>query len=496
MIPPAQAEIAALLAARAGRAPIETHISAVFVGAHDAWKLRKAVRLPFLDFTDAAARRAAAYREVALNAPHAPGLYHGVLPVRRSADGRLDLGGPDDAAAIDWVVHMARVPAGDFLDAVAAGGGLSDRRLDALGDAVSAYLAAAPVSGMDGITAQRDLTEGNVRSALAAGLPKDRVDAWHRLMNAELARRSDWLRARGASGFVRRCHGDLHLGNLCLWHDRPVAFDALEFDDTLATGDVAYDLAFLLMDLEHRVGRPAANRVLNRYVGRTGDAALVAGLPLFMAQKAMVRAHVEAARRRRAEADAYLAMSIGYLRPDPPVVVAVGGLMGTGKTTLARALAPALGPAPGALVLRSDEARKRRAGVVPEQRLPDAAYTREESRAVFADLHRTVADAVAAGHAVVADAVYLDPEERADAARAADGAPFVGLWLEAPLDDLAARLRARQHDASDATPDVLHRAATIDPGPLDWQRLDARDAAAALAAARGTLNTALHRNNC
>jgi len=134
--------------------------------------------------------------------------------------------------------------------------------------------------------------------------------------------------------------------------------------------------------------------------------------------------------------------------------------------------------------------------VVPEQRLSDGAYTREESRAVFADLHRTVADAVAAGHAVVADAVYLAPEERAAAEQAADGAPFVGLWLEAPLDDLAARLRAREHDASDATPDVLRRAAKIDPGPLGWRRIDARDATAALAGAQMMLNAVLHRNNC
>ncbi len=486
MIPAAQAETAALLQALAGRAPIETHISAVFVGRDTAWKLRKAVRLPFLDFSGLAERHRAALREYELNAPHAPGLYRDVVPVVRRADGSLALA--ETGEPIDWVVRMARVPEGDFLDAVAARGGLDAALLDALGDAVAAYLSAAPAVAEDEFAAQLRMTEGNLRSARAAGLPADTLAAWQQAMRAELARRADWLRSRARAGFVRRCHGDLHLGNLCLWQGRPVPFDAVEFDEAIATGDVAYDLAFLLMDLEHRAGRPAANRVLSRYVARTGDWALVAGLKLFLAQKAMVRAHVEAARGRGAEAQSYLAMSLGYLHPAAPVVVAVGGLMGTGKTTLARALAPELGPAPGALVLRSDEIRKRRRGVAPEQRLPPDAYTAAESRAVFAELHRAVAEAAAAGHAAVADATYLDPAHRREVAAAAGAVRFLGVWLEAPLAVLEARIAARQGDASDATVAVLRRAARSRQRPADWLVVDASDAARALASVRDAVH--------
>ncbi len=490
MIPAAQEATAALLRALAGRPPIETHISAVFVGADTVWKLRKAVRLPFLDFTGIAERRRTALRELELNAPHAPGLYRDVVPVVRRPDGALALGG--EGEAIDWVVRMARVPEGDFLDAVAARGGLDDGLLDGLGDAVAAYHAAAPVVAEDEFAAQTRMTEGNLRSARAAGLSAEEVAAWESAMRAELARRADWLRGRAAAGFVRRGHGDLHLGNLCLWRGRPVPFDAVEFDEAIATGDVAYDLAFLLMDLEHRAGRPVANRVLCRYVARTGDWALVAGLPLFLAQKAMVRAHVEAARGHRAEATAYLALSLGYLRPPPPVVVAVGGLMGTGKTTLARALAPALGPAPGALVLRSDEVRKRRRGVAPEQRLPADAYAEAESRAVFAELNRAVAETAAAGHAAIADATWLDPAHRRAVAAAAGAVRFLGVWLEAPLPVLEARIAARHGDASDATVAVLRRAAQSAQRPADWLVVDASDGARALA----TVRDALGENAC
>ncbi len=411
MVPEAQSATVALLTRLAGgRAPIETHISLLFVGADTVCKLRKAVRLPFLDFSTLAERHRTALREFELNAPHAPGMYRDVVPVVRSADGSLVVGGQGEA--VDWVVRMARVPEGDFLDAIAARGGLDASLLDALGDAVAAYLAAAPVAAVDGLDSQRWMTDGDARSARAAGLPEADVAAWEAAMRRELGRRAGWLHARTAGGFVRRCHGDLHLGNICLWRGLPVPFDAVEFDEAIATGDVAYDLGFLLMDLEHKSGRPAANRVLNRYAARTGDVSLVTGLPLFMAQKAMVRAHVEAARGRGEEARAYLSMSLGYLHPPPPVVVAIGGLQGTGKSTLARKLAPELGAAPGALILRSDEVRKRRNGVAPEARLPEAAYSGAENRAVALEQRRAVAEVAAAGHAAIGDAMFLDPADR------------------------------------------------------------------------------------
>ncbi len=161
-------------------------------------------------------------------------------------------------------------------------------------------------------------------------------------MTATIEARQAWLAARAAAGFVRRCHGDLHLGNLCLWEGAPVAFDALEFDEAMATIDVGYDLGFLLMDLDRRVGRAAANRVMNRYVARTGDAQATGGLPMFLSQRAMVRAHVLAATGGRDEAYKYLRAAEDYVLPRPPFVLAIGGLQGTGKSTVARRVAPDL----------------------------------------------------------------------------------------------------------------------------------------------------------
>ena len=255
--------------------------------------------------------------------------------------------------------------------------------------------------------------------------------------------------------------GDLHLGNMCLWQGRPVPFDALEFDESMATVDLGYDLAFLLMDLDRRAGRPAANRVMNRYVARTGDCGFLPLLPLFLSRRAMVRAHVTGD-------VAYLDAALDYIRPPPGQVVATGGLPGTGKSTLARALAPRLGPAPGALVVRSDEVRKRLAGVAPEEAAPRDAYSAAFNAQVDAAL--LAALAAAGPHGVILDATFLDPDLRAAVAQAAEGR-FQGYWLEAPIEELHRRILARSGDASDATVAVLDRLAAVDAGPIGWTRL-------------------------
>ncbi len=537
--PPEQTEAVALLRRLAGTAPVETHISLVFVGPDTVWKLKKAVRLAFLDFTPLEARRRFTLRELELNKPAAPELYRDAVPIVRGPDGALMIceTANTDQKIVDWVLRMARVPPDDFLDVVAAEGRLTPALLDALGDAVAAYHGAVtppppqpspaprerdplpntpspaergrvgegvpPPHGTRGrlgegvYLAMRHVTDGNAQSALDAGLPEAAVRSWQAHLLAGLDSIAPWLEQRSRDGFVRRVHGDLHLGNLCLWRGKPVLFDALEFDEAMATIDLGYDLAFLLMDLDRRVDRAAANRVLNRYVARTGDAELTRGLPVFLSLRAMVRAHVEARRGNRAPAERYLDAATAYLRVTRPIALAIGGLPGSGKSTVARALAPELGNAPGALVLRSDEIRKRQHGVAPEQRLPQSAYSDAASQAVFAQLAELARQTTACGHAVIADATFIDPQDRAlvQSAAAAAGVVFVGLWLEAPLPVLEQRISARQGDASDATLAVLRAAAKNNPQAGDWIQVDASASPdSALALARQALQQHVIRN--
>ena len=486
-IPPAQAEVAAFLAGLAGTQPIETHISAIFVGRDTAWKMKKAVTQGFLDFSTLEARAHFCRRELELNQPAAPGIYRDVVPITRAPDGSLQEGSAGEV--VEWVLRMAPIPAGDFLDAVAARGALTPALLDALGDTVFALHGAAPqVAGLDAPAAMAAVLAGNLRAASAAGLPEAALTPLAAQFQAALVRSAPLLTARAAEGRIRRCHGDLHLGNLCLWQGRPTPFDALEFDEALARIDTGYDLAFLLMDLDQQAGRAAANRLLNRYLARAGDYGVLGPLPLWLALRALVRAHVEAARGR--DGVPLLQASAGYLAPPPPRLIAVGGLQGTGKSTLARGLAPALGPAPGALLLRTDELRKRRFGLAPEAPLPHAAYSEAVSSATHEELFMIAEAALRQGHAVALDAMFLDARHRLRAAEIAArvGVPFQGFWLEAPMEILKSRILARRGDASDATIAVLEQAAQADPGPIDWLRLDA--AGDALGPARKALGVA------
>jgi hypothetical protein len=220
-------------------------------------------------------------------------------------------------------------------------------------------------------------------------------------------------------------------------------------------------------------------------LARSGDYGVLGLLPLWLALRALVRAHVEAARGR--DGVPLLGAAAEYLAPPPPCLIAVGGLQGTGKSTLARGLAPSLGAAPGAVLLRSDELRKRRFGLAPEAPLPPEAYTEAISTTTHEELFMNAEAALRQGHAVALDAMFLDAGHRQKAAEIAArvGVAFQGFWLEAPMEILKSRILARRGDASDATIAVLERAAQADPGAIDWRRLDA--AGDALGAARQAL---------
>jgi aminoglycoside phosphotransferase family enzyme/predicted kinase len=489
-VPASQTEVAEFLQAITGADPVETHISAVFIGPDDVFKLKKAVKLPFLDFSTLEARREMTHRELELNRQAAPAIYRDVQAIVRTTDGSLRLAPADTDGALDFVVRMAHVPKTDFLDVMARNNALTPTLLDALGDAVADLHARfAPVERWDSPAGMRSIIQGNADAAHAAGLPPDAIDQWLQNALAELDRITPSLNERAKAGRVRRAHGDLHLGNFCLWEGRPTPFDMLEFDDALATIDLGYDLAFLLMDLEFHAGRPAANRVMNRYLARTGDTGLLTALPCFLSVRAMVRAHVQAARGVAADAARYVHVALTSLHPTPPLMIAIGGLQGSGKTTLARALAPELGRAPGAFLVRSDEIRKRLHAALPEQKLPAAAYSPGANARVNEALLEAAEIGARTGQAVIVDSTFLHAPLRHGVEQAARRTkiPFLGFWLTADMETMLRRVASRDHDASDAGPDVLRQAATVDPGRVTWRRLPAEDADAALAGVRAVI---------
>ncbi len=483
---------------------IDTHGAVVFLVGERAYKLKRAVSYSYLDYGSVEKRRRFCEAELALNRRTAPELYLAVEKLSRDGDGALRLGG--DGPAVDWLVVMRRFDQDALLDRVAARGELDRGLVLALADRIVAFhREAEPTPGFGGHAGMAEVLRSdvkNLRLGVPAAFDAASVEALAEEATATLDRLGPLLDRRRDEGRVRRCHGDLHLRNICLVDGVPTLFDCIEFNDSIACIDVLYDLAFLLMDLDHRGLAGPANTLMNRYFDRSdereGD---LAALPLFLALRAEIRAHVGvAAAAAQAEPDkaaaqiesarGYFAAAQAYLRPAVPRLIAVGGLSGTGKSTLAYGLAPTLDGAPGARVLRTDMLRKRLAGVPPETRLPGAAYTRASARQVYEALYGAAAEALDAGRPVVVDAVFADPAERAAIARVAKtaGVPFTGLWLEAPAESLGRRIAARRGDASDATVDVLRRQLGYDLGSIGWTRIDAGgDAAASLSRAQAVL---------
>ncbi len=470
---------------------IDTHGAIVVLAGDHAWKLKRAVKFPFMDLSTADLRRIACEAEVRLNSRTAPDIYRRAMPVTRAADGGLAVDGA--GAPVDWLVEMARFDQDCLLDRMAARGDLSPALVRHLADAIAAFHGAAEVrTDKGGADAMRWIVDDNIDEfrEMADLCDSGKVEALAKASHEHLARVAGLLDARRAAGRVRYCHGDLHLRNVVVVDGQPTLFDCIEFSEDIACTDVLYDLAFLLMDLHHRDMDAQANAVLNRYLDRVDERGGLAALPLFLSCRAAVRAKVSALNARvggdtdmdhaRATVNAYLDIAIDYLAPDPPMLVAIGGRSGSGKSSLASVAAPDIGRSPGAVVVRSDVERKRLLGLAPEEPAPDEAYASDVSARVYGLLYDTAANVLAQGRSVVLDATFdrLDGRERAETVARDLDVPFLGVWLDADEDVLVARVTARagdtaNPDASDADAAVVRRQLRNDPGEMTWLTMDA-----------------------
>lgn len=468
---------------------IDTHSAAVFLAGPRAVKLKRAVRYDYLDFSTVERRRQCCEAELAINRRTAPSLYRRVVALTREADGRLVLDG--QGPPVEWLLEMARFDGEALCDRLAERRALGVPAMQALGQAVAAMHQSAPAcqTGRSGTEAMGWVIDGNAASFTEFGGPMFDPPR-HQLLTTRsrsaLQRLAPRLDARAARGLVRGCHGDLHLRNIVMLDGRPTPFDAVEFNDDLTCIDVWYDVAFLLMDLWRRGLPRHANVVMNEYVRVTGDVDGLAVLPLFLSCRGAVRAKTSAtsaaltagtgARSALAEtARTYLELALTLLAPAPAALVAIGGFSGSGKSTQAAMLAPHLGPAPGALHVRSDVVRKDLLSHPHEEVLPASAYAPDVSRRVQAHMREVAAAALRAGHAVVCDAVYADAEDRGALAQvaAAAGVPFAAVWLEAPAATLLSRVAARRQDVSDANADVVRLQLSRLRPPGDWLHVDA-----------------------
>ena len=484
--PISQDEVVAWLASGAafdGVAPdhICTHLSHLFLVGERVFKMKRDIILNFVDLSALVSREKSCADEVRLNQRTAPDLYLRAVSVT-CHDGVLNLG--EQGEVVEWLVEMRRFKQADLFDVMALKDRLTDAHLKTLTEQIITFHAGAQHRPDKGGAAYMCQNAENVRNNMkrfgAEFLPKADITAWHSAIHEIFESNGHLMDDRRTNGFVRQCHGDMHLGNICLYNGDPTLFDCIEFNDDLSCIDVLYDLAFLIMDLLYRGMPIEANMVLSRYLSATRD---YAGLPLmssFMSLRSAIRAMTSAIDAHedvttsadvRAEVVDHLTLALKLVQPVAPRLVAIGGLSGSGKSTLARAIAPNLSDA--TVVLSSDIIRKRLFEVSPETALPESAYTREQSARTYARLFEDAATALTAGQVVIADATFIHPQDRDKIEQIAldMGLPFEGLWLEIEPALMEKRLGARTRDTSDADAAVLSHQLAEDTGEIKWQKL-------------------------
>lgn len=451
---------------------VTTHGAAIFLGCRDVYKVKQAVRYDYMDFSSLQRREAVCKREVQINKPFAPSVYRKAVAITRDEQGQFAIDG--EGEIVEWAIHMNRFPEEDVLERIAERNEFDARLAALLGKQVADYHRGLMAENTHdgGLRIKEIINELNdAFEDRDLRVPCDLAVEFRAATKAAFEPALGHLDERAARGLVRRCHGDLHLRNIVLIDGTPTPFDALEFDERLATTDVLYDLAFLLMDMLHRGLNHQANIVFNRYVHFSWELTRDHGfriLPLFLAIRAAIRAMVRAQTALRSPAEAaalrhdcekYLLESVAFFRPTEPKLIAVGGLSGSGKSSLCESLAPDVGKLPGALLLRSDLERKKMLDAHEFERLPVEAYDETTNRCVYKRLFERARIALEQGQSVILDAVFADGKNRLRAAEIAGELDigFCGLWLDAPADVLIERVEGRRNDASDANAAVVKK---------------------------------------
>lgn len=475
---------------------IETHISWLLLTGDWVYKIKKPLDLGFLDFTSLQQRHFFCDEELRLNRRFAPQLYVEVVPIFGPRD-RPTLLRPvaaDAQAPLDYAVRMRQFEQRDLLDAVAARGELDASLLRRLAAKLAMLHGELPIWRGDDDFGRATTIAAAMRQNFAQigaydldAAARTELAALEQWTEQQLQRHWNLLEQRRREGFVRECHGDPHLGNITLWQGEPLLFDCIEFNPAFRIVDTVAELAFLAMDLEARGQRESAWQLLSDYFEyRThqggDDYAGMVLLDFYRCYYALVRAKVALLERPAQEAldddraqrfRHYLALARSYSAPRPRFLALMHGVSGSGKSTVAMALATRA----GAIRLRSDVERKRLARLAPEQPSDPAQreyfYSAAMSRRVFAQLEQIAAQLLRAGFAVVVDATFLHRRARAPFLALAQQLAVPAFILDCRCEEaeLVARLQARRGDASEADVAVMRRQLQQgDPFEVDEQR--------------------------
>ena len=461
---------------------IETHISWVILTGEYAYKIKKPVNLGFLDFSTLDKRRFCCEEELRLNSRLAAAIYLEVVPVSGSTEQPVLHG---TGEVIEYAIRMVQFPQSAQLDNMLANGELRNHHIDAIARLVAQFHQHTGIA-----TADQDFGDAaHVYQPVAENFSQIRQHMHTDSYADQLASLEHWSKAtfdslepvfeqRKRDGFIRECHGDMHLRNLVWFNDQPLAFDCLEFNPALRWIDTLSEVAFLVMDLQDRKQPQLAHRFLNAYLEQCGDYAGMAVFNFYLAYRALVRAKVDAIRagqtgisateQRDAESDfyVYLQLAQSFTSVHKPVLMITRGLSASGKSTLTQPLLELT----GAVRIRSDVERKRLFGIEADAdsaaAVDQGIYSAEAGIKTYRKLLQLAESLINAGASVIVDAAFLKYEQRQPFSQLAEAlrVPFVILGFTAAADTLRQRIKARSDDVSDADLSVLeHQLATEEP---------------------------------
>lgn len=450
---------------------IQTHVSYVFLTGDYAYKLKKPVNFGFLDFSTLAARQHFCLQEIQMNQQNAPEIYLEVLPITQTGD-KIELNGTGQA--VEYALKMREFPQDDLFSSLFEQDRLTPTHMEELGKIVAQFHATAQTSdyirSFGEISKVRQAFDENYQQTekyIGVDGPQTSQQFLEtkEFTDSFFANQQELFQSRIQNNWIRECHGDLHLRNICLWHDKIQLFDRIEFNEPFRFVDVMYDIAFAVMDLEARGRKDLGNAFLNTYIEQTGDWEGLQVLPLYLSRQAYVRAKVtsfllddpgvpeDVKKEAIVTAADYYRLAWEYTQQCQGQLILMSGLSGSGKTTVARHLARKL----GAIHLRSDAVRKHLAGISLEQKGEAELYTSAMNHKTYERLLELGIKLSSQGFPVILDAKYDREEFRKDAISLAKShqLPVKIVYCTAPEDVLRDRLLSRTGDVSDATADLI-----------------------------------------
>ena len=448
---------------------IQTHISYILLTGYYVYKLKKSVDFGFLDFSTLEARKHFCEEELRLNQPNAPEIYLEVLPIGKTGD-KFALGAEKNI--VDYALKMRQFSQSALLSNLLKQGQLTTAHMEELGRVVAQFHGRAHrndyISSFGAVEQIRQAFDENYQQTkkyLGRGQTLQQYEETQQFSDDFFNKHREWLEKRQEKGWIRECHGDLHLGNICLWRDQILLFDRIEFNESFRFVDVMYDVAFTVMDLESQGRKDLSNRFLNIYVEQTGDWQGLLVLPLYLSRQAYVRGKVnsflldeadvteEAKAQARQKADHYYHQAWEYTRPHQGKLILMSGLSGSGKSTVARYLAAKV----GAIHIRSDAVRKHLAGIGLHESGTQEIYSSQMSEKTYQQLLNLGTKLACQGYPVILDAKYDVQARREEVIAQAQRQklPLQIIYCTAPEQILRDRLAKRTGDVSDASADLL-----------------------------------------